>query len=84
MNLLTPSALYPIERLNQLDMRFAKILRLGRTRYDLGVDVYNLFNANTTTAYQQTYVQQDNGANWLDPTAIMSPRVARFNVTVTF
>ena len=36
-------------------MRFAKILRFGGSRTDVGVDLYNLFNSNVTTAYQQTY-----------------------------
>ena len=27
-------------------MRFAKILRFGRTRTDIGVDLYNLLNTN--------------------------------------
>jgi hypothetical protein len=84
LNVLTPAALYPLERTNQLDLRFAKILRFGRTRYDLGVDLYNVFNANTATAYQQTYVYTNNGSTWLNPTSIMSPRLLRFNVTATF
>ena len=41
--------LYPLERRTQVDMRFAKILRFGRARYDIGVDLYNLLNANTVT-----------------------------------
>ena len=83
VNLLTPTALYPLERLTQLDMRVAKILRFGRSRYDIGVDLYNLFNANTPTAYDQTFVYPA-GTTWLNPTAIMAPRLARFNVTATF
>jgi hypothetical protein len=65
-------------------MRFAKILRFAGSRLDVGVDVYNLFNANTTTTYQQTYLYSNNGANWLDPTAILGSRLARFNATLTF
>jgi hypothetical protein len=84
VNLLRPSDVYPLERRTQIDMRIAKIVRLGTRRLDLGVDVYNLLNANTTTAFDQTYLYSDNGATWLDPTAIMSPRLARFNATLTF
>jgi hypothetical protein len=39
---------------------------------------------NTTTSYQQTYLYTNNGATWLDPTAIIAPRLARFNATLTF
>jgi len=65
-------------------MRFAKTLKLGRTRYDVGVDLYNLLNANAATAYDQSYLYSDNGATWLRPTSITSPRLARFNVTMNF
>jgi hypothetical protein len=84
VNIVVPSALYPPERRTQVDMRFAKILRFGSRRLDLGVDVYNLLNANTGTAFDQTYLFSDNGASWLEPTAILAPRLARFNATLTF
>jgi len=84
VNLLAPSELYPLTRRTEVDIRIAKILRLAGARFDLGVDVYNLFNANATTTYQQTYLFTDNGATWLNPTAILGPRLARFNATVTF
>ena len=84
VNLLAPSELYPLERRTEVDLRLAKILRFGGSRLDLGVDFYNLFNSNTTTTYQQTYLYTDNGATWLDPTAILAPRLARFNATLTF
>ena len=30
-------------------MRFAKVFRFGRTRTDVGVDLWNLFNTNYVT-----------------------------------
>ena len=84
VNLLRPSDLYPLERRTQIDMRIAKIIRFGSKRLDAGVDVYNVLNANTTTAFDQTYLYSNGGATWLNPTAIMSPRLARFNVTLNF
>jgi hypothetical protein len=84
VNLLVPSALYPLERRTQIDVRLAKIVRLGARRLDVGVDLYNLINANTTTSFDQTYLYSNNGAGWLNPTAIMAPRLARFNATLTF
>ena len=84
VNLLRPGDLYPPDRRTQLDMRFAKILRFGLSRYDIGVDVYNLLNSNATTGYEDTYQFTTNGATWLIPETIMAPRIARFNVTVTF
>jgi hypothetical protein len=84
VSLLVPGQLYPLDRRTQLDMRFAKILRAGRTRYDVGIDLYNLLNANATTDYETTYQYTTNGATWLMPVQILAPRIARFNVTVSF
>ena len=84
LNLLNAGVLYTLERTNLVDMRFAKILRFGSRRLDVGVDLYNLFNSNVITAYQQTYEQRTNGASWLTPTAIAAPRLARINLTFNF
>ena len=84
VNLLNPGELYTLQRINLVDMRFAKIFRFAGRRADVGVDLYNLFNSNVTTSYQQTYEQRTNGAAWLTPTAIAAPRLARFHVTLDF
>jgi hypothetical protein len=84
VNLLTTGQLYPDERLTQVDMRFAKIVRFGDRRADIGVDLYNLFNTNDTTGFDANYALATNGATWLQPTAIVPPRFARFNVTFSF
>jgi hypothetical protein len=84
VNIVVPSALYPLERRNQIDVRFAKILRLGGRRLDVGADIYNLLNANTATSFDQTYLFSNSGATYLNPTAIMAPLLVRFNATLTF
>jgi len=84
VNLLAPSELYPLERRTEVDIRLAKIMRFGGRRLDVGFDLYNLFNSNTTTTYDQTFLYANNGATWLNPTAILNPRLARFNATLSF
>jgi hypothetical protein len=84
VNLLNPGVLYTLNRINLVDMRFAKIIRFAGKRMDVGIDLYNLFNSNVTTSYQQTYEQRTDGAAWLTPTAIAAPRLARLNVTLNF
>ena len=84
VNLLTTGELYPDERLTQIDMRFAKIVRFGSRRADIGIDLYNLLNNNDTTAFETTFDYATNGATWLRPTAIVPPRFVRFNVTFSF
>jgi len=69
-------------RRTQVDMRFAKIVRLGRTRADIGIDLWNLFNTNYATAYAGTYTPE--GGTWQNPTAVYAPRFVRLNFTVDF
>jgi hypothetical protein len=83
INLLPQGHFFP-DRLNSVDVRFGKNLRFGRTRTNVAIDLYNLFNANTGTAYTQTYDVVTNGATWLTPTTVLNPRFARFNVTLNF
>jgi hypothetical protein len=76
------------ERRTQVDMRLAKIVRFGRTRTDIGVDINNLLNANYATQWNQTYIYNtDNNprpGGWGTPTGIYAPRFVRLNFTVNF
>jgi hypothetical protein len=80
--------LFSGERRNQVDMRFAKIVRLGSTRADIGVDLANLLNTNYATnwdnTYQYTVGNTGRGGTWDRPTAIFAPRFVRLNFTVNF
>jgi hypothetical protein len=86
VNLVTTGQLYAESRTTQVDMRFAKVVRFaGRMRADLGVDLYNLFNTNSTTGYDGTYdYGVAAGGEWLRPTTIVQPRFVRLNVTLDF
>jgi hypothetical protein len=78
INLTVPGQLYG-NRINQVDLRIAKILRLADTRTMVGFDLYNLFNSNPALTWDQNY-----GVNYLRPTAILMPRFIRFTATVEF
>jgi hypothetical protein len=69
-------------RVNTVDLRVAKILRFGSTRTNVGLDLYNLFNSNTGTAFNQNF--GTDGLTWMRPTSVLSPRFLRFNVTLDF
>jgi hypothetical protein len=75
--LVEPRSMYG-ERMNQLDLRTAKILRFGRTRTTVGFDVYNLLNSaavlSVNTAYQ----------SWLRPQEILTARFAKVILQVDF
>ena len=80
VNLLRPGVEFG-DRINQVDVRFGKILNVGGSRTSIAVDLLNLFNANTPTAYQQNF---GDGSQYLQPQTILNPRFVRFNVTVDF
>ena len=86
VNLLDSWQMLAEERHYQVDMRFAKIFRFGGTRADVGIDLYNIFNVNTPTIYDGSYdpPPAERGGQWLNPTSIVQPRFARFNLTFNF
>lgn len=83
VNMLNPAQLYG-DRITQVDMRFAKIVRIGRMRADVGIDLLNLFNTSSETGFIETFDWATTGATWLRPNAIVAPRFVRFNLTVDF
>jgi hypothetical protein len=80
VNLITPATLYG-DRINQLDLRVAKILRYGRTRTQVGIDVYNALNSDTPLTYNNTFVP---GGTWLTPLSILAARFAKVGVQFDF
>jgi hypothetical protein len=63
-------------------MRLTKILRFGGTRTSVGIDVLNLFNANTAVSFVQNLTGPND--NYLQPNQILNPRFVRFNITVDY
>jgi hypothetical protein len=77
--------LYSDNRRTQIDMRFAKVLRFGTRRADIGIDLYNLLNSNYANSYETTYAfGTANGGTVFNPSTILSPRFARVNFTLNF
>ena len=81
-----PNKIIADNRRTQVDMRFAKILRIGGARrLDVGVDLQNLLNTNYGTVFESQYdYTAPNGGTWLNPTTILGPRFARLNLTFNF
>jgi hypothetical protein len=80
INLLEPGAKFGA-RSNEIDLRIGKVLKFGRTRSNVGVDLYNLMNANPVLTYNQSFTP--NG-RWLAPTSVMSPRFAKISASIDF
>jgi hypothetical protein len=86
VNLIEPGTLYG-DRVNQVDMRFAKVLRFGRTRATVGIDLYNLANSATTLTYNQTFIVPDPvnpASKWLRPTSVLQARFIKIGAQLDF
>jgi hypothetical protein len=77
VSLVEPRTMYG-ERMNQLDLRIAKILRFGRTRANIGVDIYNALNSNDVLTLDPVFDL------WQRPQEILSARFAKFVVQYDF
>ena len=85
VNLVEPGTLYG-DRVNEFDIRLAKILKFGRTRTNVGFDLYNILNSSPILSYQQAFsptITTGSGA-WLAPTGVLQPRFWKFSVQVDF
>ena len=69
------------DRINEIDLRFAKVLRFGRTKTHVGFDVFNILNSNAVLTYNQTY--NPTGA-WLAPQSVMTPRFVKLSAQIDF
>ena len=84
VNLIEPGTLYG-DRVNEVDLRFAKILRFGRTRTNVGFDIYNMFNSAPVLTYNQTFVPRRRlGGSWLTPTSVLQPRFFKVSAQIDF
>ena len=69
------------DRLNQLDLRFSKIFKIGRSSLDANFDVYNSFNSDAILALTTGY-SGVNGGTWLRPTSIIQGRIIKLGMQV--
>ena len=80
VNLVAPGTMYG-SRINQLDLRLAKDLAIGRGRAVFGFEVYNVLNSSTALGYNSAFIP---GGAWLQPTSILSPRMFRLTAELQF
>ncbi len=80
VNLIAPGTLYG-DRVNEFDLRIAKVLRFGRTRTNVGFDIYNVLNSNPILTYNTAFIP--NGS-WLVPTAVLQSRFVKLSASIDF
>jgi hypothetical protein len=85
VNLVSPGQVWG-DRVNALDLRFAKIVRLRRTRNTIGLDIYNVTNSAAILTYNQTYnpTPATPSQAWLAPTSVLTPRFFKVGVQIDF
>ena len=77
VNLVEPFSVYG-DRVNQLDLRVGKIVRVGTTRARLALDLFNALNAATVMTENPNY------AAFRRPTSIMTARFAKVTMQLDF
>jgi hypothetical protein len=85
VHLVKPGTMYG-ERLYQFDLRFTKVFRLGNQMLSLNADIYNLFNASTVLAQNNTFSPNPEGgpAAWQTPTEILQARLLKLGAQFRF
>jgi hypothetical protein len=89
VNLLDLGDMYG-ERISLVDLNLQKNIRFAGRRFSFGVNIYNLFNSDAITGYEDEFTLDDPATpvaevnEWLDPTQLVNPRFMRFTVSVDF
>jgi hypothetical protein len=78
VNVLEPNTMFG-DRIDQLDLRIGKILRFGRTRTNLNLDIVNALNSNDNLGYSPTF-----SATWPAPTSVLTARLFRLSAQLDF
>jgi hypothetical protein len=81
VNVIEPGTLYG-DRINVVDLRLAKILKFGRTRTNVGFDIYNIMNLAPVLSYNQAF--SPTTTLWLTPTGVLQPRFLKFSAQLDF
>jgi len=78
IDLIAPQSQYE-DRLQQLDVRIARIFHFGKTRLRGNFDIYNALNGASILSENAGY-----GAKWLTPYEIMGGRLFKFSGQIDF
>jgi hypothetical protein len=80
VNLVAPGAMYG-DRINELDLRIAKLLKVRRARAVAALEIYNALNSSAVLTYNNTFVP---GGTWLQPVTILTPRLVKITAEIDF
>jgi hypothetical protein len=86
LSVLAPETLYG-DRASDLDLRIGKIIKAGRTRSNVALDIVNVLNSDAVLLYNSllgTYSASGvftPNVTWPSPTSVLQARLARISVT---
>jgi hypothetical protein len=69
------------ERVNQLDLRFGKVIKYGHARATVALDLYNALNADTILIQTDSYV---SASAWQTPLLVTQGRLAKVSLQFNF
>jgi hypothetical protein len=78
IELLAPNSVFE-RRINQLDLRLSKTVKVGAFRIQGQFDCYNALNANPVLSMNTTF-----GPSWLTPTQVLDARMFKVGVQFEF
>jgi hypothetical protein len=76
---LIPAGQVFIERLNQLDLRVAKVFHINGTKTSINFDFFNMTNSNSVITENNTF-----GTAWRTPQSILLPRLFKIGAQFDF
>jgi hypothetical protein len=84
-DIVKPGTVYG-DRLNGVDLRFGKILKYGRSKTLVAVDIFNVTNSNAIDVYQQTYGPTilTPQSTYLNPLSITQARFFKISAQFDF
>jgi len=81
VNLIEPGTLFG-DRVNEVNLRIAKVLQFGRTRSNIGIDIYNIGNVAPVLSYNQSFSTATT--TWLRPNSVLQARYVKLSAQIDF
>ena len=69
------------DRVNEFDLKLAKVVRFKQFRSNIGIDVFNVLNSNAVLNFNQAFVP---GGTWLQPLQVLTPRFFKISAQIDF
>jgi hypothetical protein len=78
VNLVEPGSRY-VDRVNQLDLRFGRLIHVGTKTISPNIGLYNALNSLPVLTQNNTY-----GPSWQRPTTVLVGRMVKLGVQIDF